>query len=69
LIRCDYCGGDDLSFAWRREFTVVAHGWEGVHEYWWCRVCGSGAFVVKVNNEAKMSLARLGENACWTNVT
>jgi len=46
-MECDYCGGGDLSFAWSREFTVVEHGWDGVHEYWDCRGCGSGAFVVK----------------------
>jgi len=49
-MECDYCGGGDLSFAWSREFTVSEHGWDGIHEYWYCVGCGRGAFVVKEDN-------------------
>ena len=45
-MECDYCGGIELRFAWKREFELRLHGWCGVHEYWVCMKCGRGYFLV-----------------------
>ena len=61
LIECDYCGGVDLRFSWRRVFTVRSNGWDGVHEYWLCLGCGRGCFRI---SEGKVG-EELGGDVCF----
>jgi hypothetical protein len=43
-MRCDLCEEKNLIFEWKREFSLVANGWFGWHEYWKCQDCDGGHF-------------------------